>query len=461
MRTLCCIVLAQIGLCAATAQIKLPPHSREVLPNGVVLEVMQRKGVPLVDIGVAIKGGMESDPDDEPGLSSIVADLLRKGTATKTAQQFSEAIDGLGGTIRTRADHQASLLESEFLSKDLSSGLALVADAVARPSFDDAEVKKLVAQRIDDIKALKDDPAEAIESYVYSFFFEKAHPYGRVVNEMSLRRITRDQIREFHKREYVGRNIIVAVVGDIDPEHVKAEVKRTFGSLPAGEAYRWHAPIHLPESPHARLLLVNKPQATQTYFYIAQPGIHRTDPDRIPLQLVDIVFGGRFTSMLNEALRIKSGLTYGAQNIIERDRLQGMNAISTFTKTDTTANAIDLALQTLGALRDQGITADQLASAKAYMKGVYPRHVLESTSQLASLLLQLDVFGLDDSEITELFHRIDDVTLAKANEIARTHFQISGLVFVLLGDGEKIRPVTSKYAPERHEVSITSPGFGL
>ena len=461
MRIICCMVLAHVALGVAGAQIKLPPHSREVLPNGVVLEVMQRKGVPLVDISIAIKGGMESDPDDEPGLSGVVADLLRKGTATKTAQQFSEAIDGLGGTIRTRADHQASLVESEFLSKDFSSGLALVADAVAHPAFEGAEVAKLLAQRIDDIKALKDNPAEAIEPYVYSFFFEKSHPYGRVVNEISVRRMTRDRIAEFHKRQYVGSNTIVAVVGDIDPEQVKAEVGRTFGTLPAGEAYDWHAPIHLPESPQARLLLVNKPQATQTYFYIAQQGIYRTDPDRVPLQLVDIVFGGRFTSMLNEALRIKSGLTYGAQNVLERDRLQGMNAISTFTKVDSTGNAIDLALQTLGMLHEKGITAEQLASAKAYMKGVYPRHVLESTSQLASLLLQLDVFGLDDSEITEMFHRIDAVTLAKANEIARSHFQTSGLVFVLLGDGEKIRSLSSKYAPEIDELSITSPGFGL
>jgi predicted Zn-dependent peptidase len=422
---------------------------------------MQRKGVPLVDISIAIRGGMESDPADKPGLSSVVADLLRKGTETKTAQQFSETLDGLGGTIRTRADHQATLIQSEFLSKDFSSGLALVADAVLHPAFDDAEVKKLLAQRVDDIKALKDNPAEAIEPYVYSFFFEKSHPYGRVVNEMSLRRITRAQIAEFHKRFYVGHNTIIAVVGDIDPERVQADVSKMFGTLPAGEAYRWHPPIRLPELTRARLLVVDKPQATQTYFYIAQPGIQRSDGDRIPLQLVDIVFGGRFTSMLNEALRIKSGLTYGAQNVIEQDRLQGMNAISTFTKTDTTAGTIDLALHTLAALHNEGITSEQLASAKAYMKGIYPRHVLESTSQLASLLLELEVFGLDDSEVTEMFRRIDDVTLAKANEIARNHFRTSGLVFVLLGDGDKIKSLASKYAPETHELSITAPGFAL
>ena len=221
-------------------------------------------------------------------------------------------------------------------------------------------------------------------------------------------------------------------MGDIDPEHVKAELERTFGGITQGEGYQWHAPIALQQSPDARLLLVDKPKATQTYFYIAQPGINERIPDRIPLQLVNVVFGGRFTAMLNEALRIKSGLSYGAQNIIERDRLKGMNAIATFTKTDTTSNAIDLALQTLKALHDNGITADQLASAKAYMKGVYPRHMLESPDQLASTMLELDVFGLDDSEITELFHRIDEVSLEKANQIARTHFQTSGLVFVLL-----------------------------
>ena len=461
MRVLRYLLLVQVALGIASAQIRLPAHSRQVLSNGVVVRVMPRKAVPLVEIQVAIKGGMESDPASEAGLAGVVADMLRKGTTTKTAQDFSAAIDGLGGTIRTRADHQATLVESEFLSKDFDAGLALVSDAVIHPAFDQAEVAKLLSQRKDDIKALKDNPSEAIESYAYAFFFGKTHPYGRVVSETTLGEIGRDQLREYHKRQYVGRNIIIAVVGDIDPEQAQASVAKAFGSIPAGEAYAWHASTALDRSRASKLLLVNKPQATQTYFYIAQPGIDRKDPDRVPLNLVNIIFGGRFTAMLNEVLRVKSGLSYGAQNIIERDRLQGMNAISTFTKTDTTEKAIDLALDTLKALHDNGITAEQLTSAKAYMKGVYPRHVLESPDQLASLMLQLDVFGLDDSEIDELFQRIDGVTLDKANQIARGHFQTTGLVFVLLGDAEKVKSVAHKYAPEIHEVNITASGFGL
>ncbi len=461
MKLLCLALFLGAASQFAKAQAMLPPYSHRVLPNGIALDVMERKGVPLVEIDIAVKGGMESDPADEPGLAGVTADMLRKGTASKTADQFSSAIDALGGTFHARADHQATLIESEFLSKDLAAGLALVSDAVTAPAFRDDEVKKLLAQRIDDVKALKDNPAEAIESYAYSFFFGQSHPYGRIVYETSLARMNREQIVQYYKGQYTGRNIVIAVVGDIQPRVVETEVEKAFGKMETGNSYEWKPPIPLQRPSQARLLLVDKPQATQTYFYIAQPGVERKSVDRIPLQLVNTVFGGRFTSMLNDALRVKSGLTYGAHNIIEKDRLQGMNAISTFSKTGTTAQAIDLALETLKQLHDKGLTADQLASGKAYVKGVFPRYMLETPDQLASLLLQLEIFQLGKEEVSDFDKRIDAITLDQANETVRNHFDSAGLTFVLVGDANKIRREIGKYAPQVREVSIRQAGFGF
>src|SRR6185436_6136891 len=93
-----------------------------------------------------------------------------------------------------------------------------------------------------------------------------------------------------------------------------------------------------------RLLLIDKPDATQTYFWIGQTGLHRTHPDRVPVWLVNTLFGDRFTSMLNDELRVNTGLTYGARSVVEQNRLTGALAITTYTRTDTTTKAIDLAL---------------------------------------------------------------------------------------------------------------------
>jgi predicted Zn-dependent peptidase len=126
-----------------------------------------------------------------------------------------------------------------------------------------------------------------------------------------------------------------------------------------------------------RVLLIDKP-GTQTYFVIAQPGVRRATPDRVPLILVNTLFGGRFTSMINDALRVNSGLTYGASSTVQMGRLDGAITINSYTKTDTTEKTIDMALDVLKSLGDKGLTADQLASVKAYVKGEYPTRTVQT-----------------------------------------------------------------------------------
>jgi len=259
---------------------------------------------------------------------------------------------------------------------------------------------------------------------------------------------------------YAGANLIVAIVGDVDPEAAMKIAREKLSAALAGERFTWPNDIELPHRPADRLLLVDKPGATQSYFYIVQPGIDAKNPDRVAIRLVNTLFGGRFTSMLNEELRIKTGLTYGARNVIDINRLEGMNAISTFTKTDSTVRALDLSLATLNELRSQPITDDQLASAKAYLKGTLPRQLLETGDQLARQLIRLDVLGLGREEIDTLFERIDSVTTQQANAVAQKYFATTGLTFVLVGDAAKIKDKLAKFSPQMQEVSIAAPGFG-
>src|SRR5262249_46502545 len=149
-------------------------------------------------------------------------------------------------------------------------------------------------------------------------------------DENSLARIQRDDIAAFHKRNYCGKNLVIIVSGDFDTSAAQQKILDVFGPVPAGNAFE---SAKLPAiAPGPRLLLVDKPDATQTYFYIAQPGIDRTNPDRVKLALVNLFFGGRFTSLLNEELRVKSGLSYGASSVVQQPRLPGANLITSFTK---------------------------------------------------------------------------------------------------------------------------------
>ena len=453
------LYLAILAGSSLSGQVKLPQYTHQVLPNGVVLDLMPRPGVPLVGFRVLVKGGPEAEPANLAGLASVTAQLLRKGTSKRSADQFSQELDFLGGTFFANAggENPATTIAAEFLKKDFDRGLDLVADAILRPSFPQAEVQKLLAQRIDAAKALKDNPQGAITGYFASFFFGPNHPYGHPQDELTLAHIQRQDIVDFHTKQYRGRNMIVIVTGDFDSSAAASKIREAFGGVAAGQVFE---PVKsAPITGGSRLLLVDKPDATQTYFYIGQPGIDRKSPDRVKLMLVNTLFGGRFTSMLNEALRVQSGLTYGANCQLQQSRLPGGIVITTYTKTETTEKAIDVALDILKQLGEKGITAEQLASVKAYIKGIFPTQRLETIDQLAGILSDMELYGLGRDEVDDFFSRIDAVTLADANAAARKYYKSDNLTLVLVGNAAKIRDSVKKYAPKMSEVPITKPGF--
>jgi zinc protease len=456
------IALLFVIACAATAQVRLPPYTRQILPNGTVLDVMSRKDVPLVTFRVTFKGGAEAEPAGLAGLANVTAEGIRRGTSKRTSEQFSRELDSLGAAFNTNSDLQSINIHAEFLSKDLATGLDLLMDAVLHPAFQESEMKKVTAQFVDSSRSIKDMPDAAAWEYYRSFFYGPAHPYGRPADELSYARITAKDVIAFHKRMFVGQNMIVIVAGDVDPAAASKTLARAFGSVPEGEMYQWAQTKHVPasaESKVTRIAIVDKPDATQTTFLIGQPGIERNHPDRVPLWVVNTIFGGRFTSMLNDELRVNSGLTYGASSRIDQTHLPGRITIASFTRTETTVKAVDLALSLLRRLREKGVTAEQLASAKQYLKGTYPAERLETPDQLVDILSEIELYDLNRGEVDDLFARIDAVTLEKANEVIRRRYESAGLTFLLLGNAAKFKDDLKKYGTEIVTVPISRPGL--
>ena len=206
------------------------------------------------------------------------------------------------------------------------------------------------------------------------------------------------------------------------------------------------------------MLLVDKPDATQTYFYIGGAGIARTNPDRVAITVINTLFGGRFTSRLNSALRIDTGLTYGANSQFDQRKQPGTFAISSYTRNATTATAIDIALSVLETLHETGVTEAELQSVKAYLKGQFPP-TLETTDRLASTLSRLEFYGLDESDINGYTAKVDGVSVSEARRVIGQYFPRENLTFVLIGKASEIEPVARKYGPKIDIKRIGEPGF--
>jgi predicted Zn-dependent peptidase len=207
-----------------------------------------------------------------------------------------------------------------------------------------------------------------------------------------------------------------------------------------------------------RVLLVDKPGATQTYFWLGNVGASRTDPARTQQSVVNTAFGGRYTSMLNTALRIDSGLTYGVSARFDRALQPGPYSISSYTATESTVQAVDLALAMLEKLRRDGLDGPTLASAKSYMLGQFPP-TLETNGQLAGRLADLLFYGLGPEDVDEYAQRVTKVDAAAVRDTIERAFPKPGdLAMVLIGDAAKIRAQLQKYGPLT-EMKITDPQF--
>src|SRR5438876_6540638 len=451
-----CVVLA-FG--AVGAELKLPSYTRTVLSNGVVLLLMEQHEVPMVSFNVLVSAGSTTDPKGKEGLASLTSELLTRGTTTRSAEQLASEVDFLGGALQFSTGLDFTSGGGEFLAKDVRAGVELLSDVLLNPVFAKEEVAKRIAQRIDELKQEKDEPQAVITNYFHAFLFGD-HPYGRAIDgdERSVAAIKRDDIAQFYRTHYTAQNIRIAAVGDFStPEMERLLSERFGGRAKSANSARLNLPPPAPVKGR-KVLLVDKPDATQTFYVIGNVGIARTNRDRVAIQLVNTMFGGRFTSILNDELRVSSGLTYGARSQFGRYLRPGPFAISSFTQNSKTVEAIDLTLSVLQRFHEKGLTEEQLKSAKAYIKGQFPPQI-ETSDHLAALLTQLDFFGLDAREINNLFAQIDAITLEECRRIIQTYFPADNLVFVLIGKAAEIKGNLGKYASKIETREISQIGF--
>jgi predicted Zn-dependent peptidase len=452
------LVLTPAPAKAEGGSLKLPPYKKVALKNGMTILLMEQHEVPIINFNFIVKAGSVADPAGKEGLASITAAMLRKGTRARTADRISTELDFIGGRLSTDTNFDYTNGLAEFIKKDAGKGLDLLADVALNPTFPQEEVTKMLKQRIDGIKAEKDQASGVIETYFNHYLYGN-HPYGRPAggDEKSLAAITREDVARFYQTYYAPSNMILAVVGDFDSTEMERMLADKFAAWKSAPAPALNFPEAAPVE-GKRLLLIDKPDSTLTYYLIGNLGIARTNADRVYIQVINTLFGGRFTSMLNTELRIKTGLTYGARSSFSQRKVRGPFAISTFTQNAKTGEAIDRTLDILKRLHEKGITEEELKSAKSYLKGQFPP-TIETSDQLAALVAQLEYYGLNESDINDYYAKIDSMTMSDAQRIIKQYFPLDNLVFVLIGKANEIEAIAKKYAPKLDTKAISQPGF--
>jgi zinc protease len=430
------------------AQVIRLPEIRDVtLPNGARILLAERHEVPLIALSAYVRGGSLTDPEGNEGIASITAEMLRKGAGKRDAEAIAEAVDGVGGALATGAGVEVFYVSAEFMKADADLMIDLVKSVLRSPTFPDSEFVKLRGQTVDGILAEKDDPGNIFRAYGSSFFYG-AHPYGRPVggDEATVAALSRDDVLRCYRDQFGGDRLILVVVGDFTVSSLEPKLRAAFADWGKAKA----ALPRVPEPERVagrRVLLVDKADATQTYFWIGNRGVSAVDRDRDVLDVANTAFGGTFGSLLNTALRVKSGLTYGVSCRLQQLSAGGAVGIGSYTKTETTQRAIDMTIETLRGFRAAGLETARLSSARNYINGQFPTD-LETAAQLAGRLASNAFYGLGKEEITGYPSRIAAVDSAAVRRaVARVYPPDSDLALVLVGNAAKIRAVAKRYGP--------------
>lgn len=456
------ILLLAIALPLSAAEnsgVRLPATRVVTLPNGARLVLVEKREVPMISLSAWIRGGAVTDPEGRHGLASITAEMLQKGAGKRSAVEIASAVESLGANLSTWSGREAIFVTADFMSKDAPAMIGIISDVILRPTFDVAELEKVKQRTIESISAAKDSDLRRLNGTYFASWFFGDHPYGNPPSgtETSIAAITRDDVLRFYRDHLGGDRLVLAVVGDFDAARMESQLRSAFGDWKKAEARPATVPAVKPASGR-RVLLVDKPDATQTYFWIGNSGISRTDADRVAVDLANTYFGGRFTSLLNSALRIRSGLTYGARSVVIQESQPGPLAIASYTKTESTTEAIDMALGVLSEFREKGLDDEALASVKAYVLGQFPPD-LETSGQLADRLAEIAFYGLDASDVNAYAATVNRLTTADLKKtIDRVYPSEDDLTFVLIGNAAAIRDGVKKYG-KVEEMKITDPKF--
>lgn len=433
---------------ALAQKVQLPMATRDTLENGLTVILMPYRKVPVVDFRLIVRGGSVLDPPELEGVASVATSVMREGTETRSATDIANAIDAIGGSLSVAAGGDYCAANAEVLKKDVSTGLDLFADVILHPTFPEDEIDRERKQLLANLEGLKEDPS-SIASITFNKNVYGTHPYGRQSfgTKASLDNLARKDLVDFYRKVFVPNNAVLVAVGDFVSSEMLSRITNAFGGWNRGE--KPGITVTQPTKVQGRnIILVNKPDATQTQIVFGNIGIDIKSPDYFAVQVANTIFGGGFTSRLVDELRVKRSLTYGAGSRFSSSLWGGSYSISTFTKNATINETMDVVLDELTKYRAKGATTEELRKAQNYIAGIFSRS-LQSPEALAARLTDIELYGFPKDHLETYIQKLKGVTTGDVQRVVQKYFLVDDMVVVLVTPAEETTPRVQKYGPVR------------
>ena len=424
----------------------LPKPVETKLANGLRVITVERHDLPLVTAALVATGGGATDPTGRAGAASLATDLLTKGTTTRSATQIARGIESLGASIDSGVDRDGASVSVTVKSDELAKALPILADVATHPAFAPEEIDRARAQAIDGVTVALKNPAQ-LSALVANRAVFGTSPYAPPLSgtPTSLKAIARTDLTASYAGTWQPGRTALVMVGDITPAAARALAQRQFGgwkatgaiaAAPAAAAY-----------PKPRVVVVDMPGAGQAGVVVARPGIARADARYYPLSVGNTVLGGGFSSRLNQEIRIKRGLAYGAGSSMTARRLPGSVAARTQTKNATAPEVVALIAQQMAAMGAAPVPADELETRKAVLVGGFGRSI-ETTGGVADILGEYLLEGVPLAELSRYTASVEGVDPATVQSAAAALLDPNAASIVVVGDARQFLAPLRKAYPQ-------------
>jgi len=418
------------------------------LDNGLSVIVLEDHRLPRVSLGVTLRRGAASVEPDRAGLAGYTAELMKRGAGDRDSLELASAIDGLGSVLSVSADWDSTTAQIGGLTRDLDSMLEILSDVVLRPRFDEGEAVRARGQLIAVLERASDDPHYLERRFAAAALYSGLRAGLPLSGSPeTLAALDASAARAFHARMFVPNNAILFASGDLDAAEFLGRAGAAFGAWPAGEIPGAGPRLPSPTPTARRILVVDRPDLTQTRITLAHEGISRTNPDRIAASLLNQALGGSgFSSRLMQRVRADAGLTYGVSSGFSMWRDGGTFAVATFTRVAEVRRVIDLLLDEFERARREPPSGPELEEMRALAVGQFALGIETSDAVLDSLV-NLDIYDLPENSLDTYRSRIRAVTAADVKRLASRLLHPDRAAIVLVGPAEALVPQLEDLGP--------------
>lgn len=420
---------------------KVPTRHQFMLPNGLTANLIPYGTIPKAQISIIVRAGDLNASADQIWLPELTTDLLREGTASKTAEQVDAAFARMGGRLFVNAGDDTTTISADVLSDHAAEAAKLLAEVAMSPRLPESELARLKNDRLRNLAIARTQPgtlaAERFASVLYG-----DHPYGRSFpTEAMLKGFTIDDVRKFYADNFGAQRTRVYVAGKFDTTAVEQAIRTSFASWAKGP----EPVINVPKSNATRRLeLVEKPNAVQSTLNIGLPTADPSQKDYIPLLVTNTLLGGSFISRITQNIRENKGYTYSPFSRIGTHYREANWAEIADVTTAVTGPSLKEIFGEIEGLRKAPPSADELQRIQRYMSGVF---VLNNSSRggIIGQMAFVDFHGLGDDYLRTYVQKVNAVTPEEVHRIAEQYLDPAKMLIVVVGDKEKIAEQIAPY----------------